>query len=514
MNPDIILGPPGTGKTKTILDRVEAALARGVPPERIGVITFTKHGAGVAAERAATMFGFAKSRLRWFRTIHSLCFQAAALGSGDVLEGKKLLEFGDWIGVTLSESYSMEEGSTFGFQPGDRALFMENLARVRCVPLRQQYDEDDDGLSWSLVDRVSRGLAQFKKDRGLTDYTGMLEAFVDGSWVPELDELYVDEAQDLSELQWRVVWKIAEDVWSRDGRVAVVGDDDQSLYHWAGAARDRFIDMPGQVRVLAQSWRVPRAAQTLAAEIIARVRHRRPKEWRPRALDKDMEAQGYTLEGVVRRVGSIFDADVWGRDVLILGRNAFYLRAVMDHLRREGCVFEWRGHASVARSTMEAIVAWERLRRGETISADEARTVYDRMSSGVGVKRGFKKLSNWADGDQIDMRDLVAHGGLLTDRIWHEALDRIPSEERVYMLRARQKGESLQKRPRVRVSTMHAAKGGQADHVIVLRDMATRTHAEMRDNPEDEHRVQFVAASRTKEEMTIVEPTGRTSYDL
>lgn len=510
MDPEIVLGPPGTGKTETLLGMVEESLARGTDPERIAYITFTKRGAHEASERASTKFGLSKSKLRWFRTIHSLCFQAASLGSGDVLEGKKLLEFGDWLGMKISESYSMEEGSTFGYEPGDRAMFMENLARVRCVPLRQQYDQNDDGLNWTLVDRVSRGLVQFKKDRGLVDFTDMLQMFVDSDWCPELEELYVDEAQDLSELQWRVVFKLARGC----SRVVFAGDDDQAIYEWAGAAVGRFIDMPGRARVLGQSWRVPHAAQVICSEIISQVRHRRPKVWQPRTLTEEMRAQGLTLEGEVRRVGKIFDADIWGKDVLILGRNAFFLRPVLEYLRREGCVYEWRGHTSVSKSTMESIVAWEALRAGKSITGDEARVVYDRMSSGIGVKRGFKKLTGFSSEDAVTMQDLMGRGGLLTDSIWHQALDRIPDEERRYMLRARQKGESLNKRPRVRVSTMHGAKGGQADHTIVLRDMASRTYQEMQVNPEAEHRVQFVAASRTRQTMTIVAPSGRSAYDL
>jgi superfamily I DNA/RNA helicase len=87
-------------------------------------------------------------------------------------------------------------------------------------------------------------------------------------------------------------------------------------------------------------------------------------------------------------------------------------------------------------------------------------------------------------------------------------------EERIYMLRALKKGESLQRRPRVRVSTMHAIKGGEADHVVVLRDMAPRTYNEMAMNPDDERRVWFVAATRFRERMTIVAPRTSKSYDL
>ena len=42
-------------------------------------------------------------------------------------------------------------------------LFMENLSRITETPLRQLYDQNDDGLDWAELDRVSRALAEFKK---------------------------------------------------------------------------------------------------------------------------------------------------------------------------------------------------------------------------------------------------------------------------------------------------------------------------------------------------------------
>jgi DNA helicase-2/ATP-dependent DNA helicase PcrA len=502
--PEIVLGPPGSGKTTEVLRMVDEDLTAGVPPDRIGLITFTRMGANEAAERACAKFKMDRKQLRWFRTIHSLCFAACGSTAGDVLEGKKIVEFGDWLGVRLSESVSMDEGSTFGYEPGDRALFMENLARVRCIPLRQQFDENDDNLPWPLVDRVSRGLARFKNDRGLVDYTDMLQMFVDGDWTPVLDRLYVDEAQDLSQLQWRVVFKLARGVWARGGRVVIVGDDDQSLYLWSGADLNQFVTMPGRARVLGQSWRVPRAPQRLAEAIIGQVHNRRPKQWAPR-----------DAEGIVSRIRSTHELDAHdGEDILILGRNAYVLRPVMEWLRREGAIFEWRGHGSVSKPVLEAVTAWETLRAGKEVSIDEARAAYVYLASGTGVKRGYKQLSNFGPEEIVTMNDLVERGGLLHSGIWHESLTRIPDEERAYILRARQKGEKLRKRARIRVSTIHGAKGGQAGHVVLFRDMASRTYAEMDRSPEDEHRVWYVAATRVREKLTIVAPKTRQQYDI
>ena len=505
MNPDILLGPPGTGKTKNLLDIVEAELAAGVRPNEIGVVTFTKKGANEFIQRACEKFGLDRSDFRYFRTIHSWCFQGLGLNNGDILEGKKMLEFGDWIGEEISEVRYLDEGSTFGFTQGDRALFMENLARVRCVPLRKQYDSNFDNLNWDQVERISRGLAQFKKDRGLIDYTDMLTHYIRDGHPPKLKHLIVDECQDLSQAQWRVILFIAQFA----EKVTIAGDDDQAIYKWAGADVDYFINMAGRSRVLGQSYRVPRRIQAISHGIISGVRNRRPKEWRPR-----LDASGKEVDGRVTRVQQIWDADFEGKEILVLGRNAFCLQPLLNHLRREGIVFNWRGHNSVNSGILEAIVSWETLRSGGSILSDEARKVYEYLSSGRGVKRGFKTLPGFPNDQPVTIVDLKDRGGLNIDTIWHDALDRIPENDKLYILRARRRGEQLKKTPRVTVSTIHGAKGGQAEHVILLRDMASRTHQEYLENPEDEHRVWYVGVTRTLEHLTIVAPRSNKQYEV
>lgn len=499
MTPEIILGPPGTGKTTTLLELVEYELARGVAPDRIGYVSFTKKAASEAAERACAKFGLQERDLPYFRTLHSMCFRVLGLNNGDVFEGKKLLEFGDWLGVEVTVNHRMDESTLFGFTNADRAMFMENLARVRCLPLRQVYDDNSDGLGWNFVSRVSRGLAQFKADRHLVDYTDMLEMFVRNSWSPPLEVLFVDESQDLSLLQWRVVERLAETA----RRVVVAGDDDQAIYKWAGAAVDHFVDMSGHVRVLDQSWRVPVAVQAVAETAISRVRRRRPKTWMPREV-----------EGVVSRPSSVDEVDFSQGEILLLARNAYSLRDVEPMLQREGIIYEIQGRTSVRRSVIDSILTWERLRRGEAAPASDVVRVYEQMAVGTGVKRGYKKLPGYGPDQMVTMDDLKATGGLLRDDIWHKALDRLEDKEVAYMLKALRRGDKLTGRPRIRLSTIHGSKGGEADHVVLVTDMAARTYREYEQEPEDEARVWYVACTRAKERLSIVGPSSRLHYKI
>lgn len=428
-----------------------------------------------------------------------MCFNALGLSNGDVFEGKKVVEFGHWVGYALSEMRYSDDGLLSGFTPADRALFMENLARVRCVDLREQYELNHDNLGWNFVDHISRALREYKRTTHLLDYTDMLEHFARSDWSPNLEELYVDEAQDLSLLQWQVVQKLARTC----KKVTIAGDDDQAIYRWAGAAVEHFVDMQGRAEVLGQSWRCPAEVQELSHELISRVSHRRPKAWRPR--------EG---SGLIERVQRFSEVDLWGPDVLVLARNAFVIRDHLDDIRSDGIIYEYKGHSSVSRPILEAVRNWERLRSGEEILADEARQVYEYMSSGRGVRRGYKTLPGTPPDQPVSMDWLKTSGGLMVDNIWHEALDRMATDDRVYLLRARQKGETTTGKPRVRISTIHGAKGGEAEHVVILRDMANRTYDEMHERPEDEARVWYVAVTRAKSKLTIVAPQSNMAYDL
>lgn len=493
-NLEIVLGPPGTGKTTRLISYVEDALARKVPSHRIAYLAFTKRAASEAVTRACDKFNMSSQQFPYFRTLHSLCFRLLGLSNAEVMEKKRLQEFGQYAGIRITGGWS-DDGMLTGFDTGDRMLFMEHLSRVRGISLRKQFDENDDDLLWHEVERVATAYYEFKRDNGYTDYTDMLIRSVEAGVRPAIDELIVDEVQDLSNAQWHVVAMLAQGC----KRVVVAGDDDQAIYKWAGADLDTFLSLPGKVDVLGQSWRVPRAVQRKAYDALVQVTSRREKPWAPR-----------DEEGEVEYSDKFENVDTNGPDVLVLARNDYILKAQVEPaLRRSGVIYEKRGHTSVSQSYIDAVVLWERLRKGERINGNEARRVYEQMSSGTGVKRGHKTLKPVADEDTVDMRDLRAAHGLQVAGIWHEALDRIPQLERDYMLNALRNGEKLLRKPRVRISTIHGAKGGEAQNVVLMTEMAQRTYMEMQDRPQDEARVWYVGATRSRQKLTIVNSRTR-----
>ena len=107
VRPKITLGPPGTGKTTFMINKVEEFLERGIPPDHIGFVTFTRRGAEEAQKRALTKFNLKRGDLPWFRTLHSLCLYSLGVNSGAILDGSRLQEFGEMVGERITGRFSV-----------------------------------------------------------------------------------------------------------------------------------------------------------------------------------------------------------------------------------------------------------------------------------------------------------------------------------------------------------------------------------------------------------------------
>lgn len=492
----IILGPPGTGKTTTILNLIELEMERGTSPDRIGYFAFTKKAAEEGRDRTMERFGLSQKELPNFRTLHSLCHRMLGLSRSSVLTGESLREFNDIMGLRLTGNMKLEEGAISLLSKDDRLSFIEGLSRLRCVPLRDQWHQHyDEDIDWYALERFQKGLYQFKQSRGLHDFTDMLDLCVQKELSPKLDVMFVDEAQDLSPLQWRLVELLAKN----SERVYIAGDDDQAIFRWAGADVDHLVGISkGNARVLDQSYRIPRSVHRLADQVIRRVKTRTDKVWNPR-----------DEEGQVISEASFEHVDLSGGDWLILSRSNYLLNEIDAHCRSLGVYFERKGSPSISEKKVEAVKNWERLRRGNQVYPEDA------LSAVSFIKGSKKKIFETLEPSQLlTLAEIQAKAEIGEPKIWHEMFDAISVAERSYILSILRRGEKITSKPRIKLSTIHSAKGGEADNVLLLTDIPHRTWKSFEKNPDDDTRVFYVGLTRAKKNLHVVQPMSNKYFPI
>ena len=98
----IVLGPPGTGKTHTLLNKVDEYL-KETDPNKIGYFSFTQKAAHEARDRAMSKFNLGEGDLPYFRTLHSLAFRRLGIKKEDVLNllnlDKHKLKYKDYVQI-------------------------------------------------------------------------------------------------------------------------------------------------------------------------------------------------------------------------------------------------------------------------------------------------------------------------------------------------------------------------------------------------------------------------------
>ena len=138
MSRKIIFGPPGTGKTTRLLRIVEQELDKGVPPDRIAYLAFTRKAAQEAVHRATTKFKIDKKDLPWFRTIHSFVFKAMNYSQDEIMKPKHYSELSEIIKVPLVSVTSAEEVGVSIHN--NEHLHIYDLSRARGTTVEQEYD--------------------------------------------------------------------------------------------------------------------------------------------------------------------------------------------------------------------------------------------------------------------------------------------------------------------------------------------------------------------------------------
>lgn len=262
LGPSLVLAGPGSGKTFCLIERIRFLIENGVEPKRICAFTFTNKAADEIAQRLEKLLGTRAEGVRR-GTIHAFCAELLreygshvglerGFGIADEeyqLEVLRRLEGSRRYHKTLLGHFSRHRLGDKELQPNDAALFAKYQEY-----LTQQKVVDFD----TLVIKAAELLESVAAAAPLRE-----------RW----SEFLVDEFQDLSSAQYRVIRALSR----AHKHVFAVGDDEQSIYAFAGADQRVFMKFMNDYGItshekalyLQENRRCPREIFALARKLIA-----------------------------------------------------------------------------------------------------------------------------------------------------------------------------------------------------------------------------------------------------
>ena len=144
----IVLGPPGTGKTTTLLNKVDDYL-KNTDPDKVGYFAFTQKAAYEARDRAINKFNLTEDDLPYFRTLHSLAFRRLGIKKENVMQRRHYQDFGKRVKEEIN--YADYENDHNGiFTSDSEYLRIVNLAILKGITAEQQYNLNEHNQDLEL----------------------------------------------------------------------------------------------------------------------------------------------------------------------------------------------------------------------------------------------------------------------------------------------------------------------------------------------------------------------------
>ncbi|WP_262174789.1 UvrD-helicase domain-containing protein [Haloarcula laminariae] len=565
-----LFGGPGSGKTTALLDRVEELLEDETVDFRdVLVVSYTRAAAAEIRERLAERLDVTPRALQGnVCTMHAKAYELLDLSRGDVVGESDKEEFCDQFGIDFEDEYEgsrrrSARSTTLGNKIIATSQWLQRTRRDVAdwydVPFKWDDEEvrlppeiDDNAQTGNKYtptwptddDRVDvpeaiRGWRTYKGDNDVIGFADMLERVAQRSLLPNVDYLIIDEFQDITTLQYDVYeeWKPHME------RVLIAGDDDQVVYAWQGADPDLLLEETVTTdEILPNSYRLPSRILNVVNREVRHIEKRQEKDLNPRKEGGRVEAvRNPSMFDLARNViGTVDQSD---ETVMVLFRARYQMFQFIDEFIDEGIPFScltdqrmWTDRLS------QYVAAVEAVENDEPLSVLEARRLADMLADsafGTGERDDlFDALEDIEEAhDADDIAEIEIEPDVVTEHVPFAPDPASASDmlRKVTNFQERSVGAYFagdyrgMEPDRVRLGTIHSAKGREADHVFVGTDLTEKVVEQMAATVEqngievpevdeftkhtspvptltdNERRVFYVGMSRARERLVLME---------
>lgn len=341
--PLLILAGAGTGKTRVITARVAYLITQGADPAQILAVTFTNKAATEMRERLARVLDAEAASQVTMSTFHALCLRIlrANIDRLGYKNNFSIYDEGDQLGL-IRKIITRTSARDEKLDPNLAKNLISKAKNNSWKP-----PETEDTLLGAVFARYQTEL----KNLNAVDFDDLLalavrllneHSDVRDRWRDRFRYLMVDEFQDTNKLQLELVTLLADE----HRNVAVVGDDDQSIYGWRGAEVSNILEFEHHfpnptIVTLEQNYRSTNAILGTASSLIANNPRRRPKKlWSAREggekvrlieAPNDREEAQFVVEEMQRQ--NFSEGEVWDNFAVLFRMNA-QSRLLEENLRR------------------------------------------------------------------------------------------------------------------------------------------------------------------------------------
>ena len=510
-----IFGPPGTGKTYTLIEKVlKGYLRKGIRPNEIAYLSFTNKAVNTAVSRALESFPqYSPDDFSRFKTLHTYCRRYFP---EEVFDPKDCtIDFALQTKVIKTSDKRLADDN---FMYKDWSLGVYSKARNLLISPEEAYKQESykrDSLTIFL--RKISTYEHYKTgggERSFIDFDDMIERAIKEVTFPSLEVLILDEAQDCTPLQWSVIYKMAPKV----KRIYLAGDDDQAIYKWNGADPKYFTKFfPGRKVKLRKTRRFGEAIHSFSQIIRRGINDSEEKEYLPGGKDGYVKAYLSFKE---------IPFEKFKEDWYILGRINETVNELRMLAKDAGLYYkDNKGTKCFDQKQWESIKAWTAITKGKKIDKKAARNMYKHIRELEDPAYRLDKF--WRaqpDFKEYNFQDLKEWCGLILEdsqktKPWFWILRRNfkPRQVRHFIRLLRRYGQKeLDKDPLITIDTIHSVKGGEANHVVLYGKGNYPSDYENKNKSDksDERKVWYTGATRARKTLHLLRSSYKFNYPI